>query len=175
MIKQSTKVAIRPARLTDATILFKIRTLARRSVYPGFLSPAGLRSFEIQNAPVPYNLDAWRERVQNYIDQSETYAMQVAIANKRPVGWSLLKTKPDEESTHLMSLYVDPAYQGLGIGAQLLNDALGRTKYKRITLTVIKANKAAVGFYERHGFTYKATTKYAYLGAKSIKMEKWLG
>lgn len=48
------------------------------------------------------------------------------------------------------ALFVDPAYQGHGIGRTLLNYVF--SQYQHLSLTVYKDNLAAVQFYQKQGF-----------------------
>lgn len=56
----------------------------------------------------------------------------------------------------LNHLYVDPSYQGLGIGGELLRIAM--QSRGRLTLWVFQQNAQAIRFYESHGFRLIETT-----------------
>ena len=80
----------------------------------------------------------------------------------------------------LSSFYVDPAWRGRGMAAALLSAAIehARGVVEQVTLTVVRDNVAAVGFYERHGFeTYgieprSLKTATGYLD--QVLMIRWL-
>ena len=50
----------------------------------------------------------------------------------------------------VMKLYVDPFFQGRGIGGQLLEYALAEKRADRFW--VLEKNERAIRFYQRHGF-----------------------
>ncbi len=54
------------------------------------------------------------------------------------------------EKGEVMELYVDPFFQGQGIGGRLLDFAVGELDAR--FLWVLEKNRRAIGFYERHGF-----------------------
>lgn len=72
---------------------------------------------------------------------------------KGMVGKRVFAEYPDE--TELCDFYVEPVFQGMGIGRRLMErfieDARAENK-KRIFLWVIKNNLSARKFYERNGF-----------------------
>jgi ribosomal protein S18 acetylase RimI-like enzyme len=77
------------------------------------------------------------------------------------VKWSWTRAAFDSDDTmvgfialidrHLDQLFVDPAYQGRGVGSMLLVSAL-KAAPGRITLDVFEENSSARAFYEKHGF-----------------------
>jgi ribosomal protein S18 acetylase RimI-like enzyme len=72
----------------------------------------------------------------------------VAERNGEVVGFSALGARDGDD--HLQHMYVAPAYQGRGIGSELL----GRAKERRpagFRLWVFQKNDGARRFYERHG------------------------
>lgn len=61
------------------------------------------------------------------------------------------------EGNDLDQLYVDPAWQGRGIGGRLVDVAKGRAP-SGLTLWTFQVNEAARRFYERHGFVARERT-----------------
>lgn len=68
------------------------------------------------------------------------------------------------------ALFVDTAYQGSGIGKQLINYAV--KKYKKLNLAVYKDNKKSVEFYLNRGFKIVAEQVNEDSGHKEYIMEK---
>lgn len=74
---------------------------------------------------------------------------------------------PDRLTGYISSLAVDPAWQGRGLGAALLDRleadsrAAGKT---RLALHVIDTNAGARRLYERHGFTAQRTEPALFTG-----------
>jgi ribosomal protein S18 acetylase RimI-like enzyme len=66
--------------------------------------------------------------------------------------------RPGEGSWQLRGMATDPRVRGLGVGRALVADGLVRVAARRGDLVWCDARKAAVGFYERIGFT--AVTDY---------------
>ncbi|GIP58481.1 GNAT family N-acetyltransferase [Paenibacillus woosongensis] len=66
----------------------------------------------------------------------------------------------------IWGVYVVPDYRGRGIAKELLQEVLRRGKDKQINLSVVTANKVAVGLYKILGFERYGTEKNAleYIG-----------
>lgn len=77
-----------------------------------------------------------------YIPMSDTFVYEdkenikgfISIIDKKFIG----------------ALFVDPDFQGSGVGKKLINYALN--KYKKLNLAVYKDNKKSVDFYMNRGF-----------------------
>ena len=54
------------------------------------------------------------------------------------------------DGNEIKKLFVEPALQGRGIGAALIDDAIERLKVR--FLWALEKNQRAIAFYERHGF-----------------------
>ncbi|GHF03160.1 histone acetyltransferase [Streptomyces werraensis] len=61
------------------------------------------------------------------------------------------------EGNDLDQLYIDPAWQGRGIGGRLVNVAKERSP-SGLTLWTFQVNEVARRFYERHGFVPEEST-----------------
>ena len=81
------------------------------------------------------------------------------------VEWTIVAAGPADvlgyaavTASHLENLFVDPAAQGLGIGAALLAsvEARLRDRFASATLRCLHANPDARRFYERQGYAVRA-------------------
>lgn len=78
---------------------------------------------------------------------------------------------PDE----VIGLYVDPAFQGHGIGSALLSQAEARMRGAGTTLAKIHAATSSQAFYERHGYREVERTMHKSRGGlmmPSVKLQK---
>ena len=85
----------------------------------------------------------FRDRV-----QSGTKRLRNSVKRARP----LLQPRPSSTCFGILSLALDPGYQGLGVGRLLMTraeEAAQRMNYSEMLLTVQPQNKQAVAFYER--------------------------
>lgn len=65
------------------------------------------------------------------------------------------KEAPEKNEIELCQFYVEPFFQNMGIGQQLLNHFLGEARCagkERVSLWVLKQNIPARRFYEKNGF-----------------------
>ena len=80
---------------------------------------------------------------------------------------------PDE----IKGLYIDPDFQGRGIGSALLEQAENRMREAGITIAHIHSALSSQGFYERHGYCEIERTKHRSRGGlmlPSVRLEKHL-
>lgn len=87
----------------------------------------------------------------------------VAEDMDRPIGYAYLRTSPEppagvegEQVIEIARFYIDPAYQGRGVGAALMEDCFDDAASRGadvIWLQVWKEAPWAIGFYARMGFT----------------------
>jgi len=81
----------------------------------------------------------------------------------RPIGYAYLRTSPEppagvegERAIEIVRFYIDPGYQGRGVGAALMEDCFDDAANRgadMIWLQVWKEAPWAIGFYARMGFT----------------------
>lgn len=72
-------------------------------------------------------------------------------ANEEIVG--VINAKQDEEVLYLNRLYIDPAFQGQGIGIRLVDEITNMfPSAKEIILEVVEKNSDAIKFYLKNGF-----------------------
>lgn len=122
------RVVIRPAKLFDMPDIVRIERISFREQYP-----RGVFLVFLENNP-------------------DTFL--VAEYHGKVIGYVMAYLRPDLEG-HIMSIAVDPAYRGNGIGSTLLSEAIERLIKKGaryIGLEVRVSNEKAIKLYERFGF-----------------------
>jgi len=121
-------VVIRPAKLFDIPEIVRIERQSFREEYP-----RGVFLVFLENNP-------------------DTFL--VAEYSGKIIGYVMGYLRPDLEG-HIMSIAVDPAYRGNGVGSALLEEVIERLIKKGaryIGLEVRVSNEGAIKLYERFGF-----------------------
>ncbi len=118
------------------------------SVYQGYVNPSLLTE------------DGCRQRAMHLKEdfQSKRLSEYVYTANNQAAG--LLSCGPTEEKDYkdafeIWRIYIASAYQGRGIGSQLLKfaeDAAIEQGYSEILIWAFKNNRHALSFYMKHGY-----------------------
>jgi ribosomal protein S18 acetylase RimI-like enzyme len=104
------------------------------------------RYFFAEGAVYHGGLDQIRASLEPFIP-----AYVVAVAEGRVVGIGA------RTGSYIDDLWIDPPFQGCGIGAQLLDhltSAVRKDGYSRATLHVMARNHGARRFYEREGWRF---------------------
>jgi ribosomal protein S18 acetylase RimI-like enzyme len=95
----------------------------------------------------------------------------VAVVDDRIVAFC--DHGPDE----VIGLYIDPAFQGRGIGSALLGQAEGRMRNTGTTLVKVHSALSSQAFYERHGYREVERTTHRSRGGlmlPSVRLRKQL-
>ncbi len=151
--KPPAQTIIRPATPDDAAGLADLGALVFRHTYGAAILPTVLDVYLART----FTPAALGQALQN----GET-SYWVATQADRLIGYSKCAiTAPPTavqgaNATELVNLYVHPAYQGCGIGRQLLQQAIQIAAAQHLTtlwLCVWQANQRAIDFYQRYGFT----------------------
>lgn len=157
--KPQPKTLIRPATPDDAAGLADLGALVFRHTYGAAILPTVLDVYLART----FTPAALGQALQN----GET-SYWVATQTDRLIGYSKCAiTAPPTaiqgaNATELVNLYVHPAYQGCGIGRQLLQQAIQIAAAQHLTtlwLCVWQANQRAIDFYQRYGFTISGKTE----------------
>ena len=72
-----------------------------------------------------------------------------------------LKFREFEDKIEVMQIQIHPDNQGRGFGTEVIKKVLGRSKFKAVELTVLKANPAKQ-LYERLGFLITGEDEYEF-------------
>ena len=94
----------------------------------------------------------WDEEFQrqHFDDRFDPATLQIIQVNGEDVGMLRVRNRADD--LFLVSIQVDPDWQGRGIGSSIIQDLIGKAGTKPVTLAVLKANPRAFALYQRHGF-----------------------
>jgi putative acetyltransferase len=106
-------------------------------------------------------IEIWRGAVDathNFLSDSDRAAIDDEVCDFLPQAPLLLAVDQDDrplafmlmEGGHMEALFVDAAFHGQGIGAELVR--YGLALVPRMTTDVNEQNAQAIGFYERLGF-----------------------
>lgn len=129
---------------------------------PDVLKPALIRSVHYSDMPTLLALDnlafnhIWRKSVGNFneaLAKADSFAL--AELDGKVVGYEWFERY--HKHAHLTRLAVHPAYQGRGIGAQLLHTAITdalASGVNMITLNTQENNQRSRALYERFGFVF---------------------
>ncbi|MBR2725617.1 GNAT family N-acetyltransferase [Candidatus Saccharibacteria bacterium] len=132
---------IRKANLKDASRIAEILVFSKRKNYRNIFND-GIGSFvDLQVYPL----------VKKYIDEPELLESYYLYDDK------IVKGLINIEGTEIKELYVDPFFEGVGIGSKLIDFAI--KEYGCKELWVIDQNDRAKEFYKRHGFEMTGETR----------------
>ena len=129
------------------------------------IRPASLQDvvamMEIENST---NQTPWTKN--QFISSMEIghYSM-VLQQYQKIIGFAIYS--PIIPESHLLNIAINPAFQGKGLGSQLLEKIIFQNKIigvKVMTLEVRVSNKAAIKLYEKRGFTKDAIRPEYYGG-----------
>lgn len=141
---------IRPALQKDASRLAEILIFAKRCAYRPIF----------QNDPVSFNEMQVLELALSYRDREEerrnVYVYDDGIV-RGMMKWTKEIALDGSCRVQLEQLYVEPFFQGMGIGKALLQECLNKAAQEgaaEVWLYVLEKNEKARKFYEKYGFEW---------------------
>lgn len=145
---------IRPAAEADAGRIAEIIvTNYRMNFYPFFRN------------------DQFYFRELNVLDTAKEYAAgSSALQNSYVYDDGIVKGVIHISGTKIEKLYVEPKFQGQGIGAALLQYAV--QKRQAVSLWVLEYNTRGIAFYERNGFCLTGEKRIEDEVVPLLKMER---
>jgi ribosomal protein S18 acetylase RimI-like enzyme len=154
-VSGSFKVDIRPAVTADATGIAKVQVDAWRDAYVGLLPDQALIDMNASKAS-----PRWMRII---VQMGDPRQFCVAVYDGKIVGFChggaqrrtldpMRRRRPGV--AEIYTLYVDPNFQGFGIGSTLLmrvSRHLSSAGYSSLTLSMLSGNRIARRFYEHLG------------------------
>lgn len=84
------------------------------------------------------------------LPMAEAFGREEVLENLYVYDDGLIRGFLQRNGCEICKLYVDPFFQGRGIGAQLITYAIG--EFHAGALWALERNTRAIAFYQRHGF-----------------------
>jgi ribosomal protein S18 acetylase RimI-like enzyme len=152
MPSKFSQFTVRQARPEDAAEIARIHVDGWRARYPGMVPDEQLASLDYSEKEA-----MWRTTL---IEKARPqWRMMVAVdENGRVAAWCTSGKRRDENhgtpEGEVHGLYAHPEFFGMGVGALLLQEALGTLskQWKSIVVWVLTANYEAQNTYRRAGF-----------------------
>lgn len=139
-------ITIRNARLDEADLLADI----------------GLRAWEKAMIPVGETRTMLENARRAFLNFTHSSWITISVVEKSgvPAGWAAR----EELDENITDFWIDPDYQGQGLGKALLAEIeqeIVHQGFTKASLETHARNKEAVDFFERHGYTvHWLTTAY---------------
>lgn len=119
-----------------------------KATYGPFIPEEDMRAYHEEH----YSLEAL-----NAIRTQTSARGFMARSEGSPVGFMVMALRPDQGRCSISSIYVLPAFHGLGAGSLLMEEArrvARKNGFDRIWLGVMEKNLATIGWYTRLGFRF---------------------
>ena len=145
-------VSIRSARPSDAQSLAAIHDVSWREAYRGVIPGVALERM------IAYRGPAWWQKAANRTRSLIVLDLGDRIAGYATFGASRSLSLPQQGE--IDELYLDPLFQGLGLGTRLFATArreLAMHRRKGLVVWCLRDNERACGFYERLGGRLETT------------------
>lgn len=154
---------IRKARLKDAEGIAKVHVDSWRTTYRGIISDDYLNSLSYQQ-----RTELWKDN----IGKKGNYVLVAENTEGEIIGFTdawKRDNNDEENSIDLTSIYLLDAYQGMGIGKQLLKtlfEHFNQEGYNKVFVEVLEKNKTRF-FYEYYGASLIKTVQIK-IGGKTL-------
>jgi len=165
---ETTAVELRLAGLNDIPAIVAVQARSWQASYRGLVDDSYL-----DNLPLLDWIESWRG---HFFGAAGQTACVLAEAGGRVVGFASAGApgEPDglpSGTGELHTIYIDAAYQGVGLGRRLLGWALDHLRsggYRVAVLWVLEGNQRGIGFYEAAGWSADGARATDCWGAASV-------
>ncbi len=160
---------IRPANFADINVMYAISLAAHQQGYEKLIPEQMLSRFKERYGYKDYMKDRYNLKMHQRIGASN-WEIWVAAVDSRVVGFTLGEFT-NEFCFVKHGLFVEPTYQGQGIGKRLFERSLESLEHGTIvTLEVIENNHVPIAMYNHYGFIDEGRSGNTFYGAYLRKM-----
>lgn len=161
---------IRHATNDDLSAMYLVSLHAHQLSYANLIPQSRQQDFTSRYTLSDSSRVAYISRMKQRLNDPD-WTIWVATIDGVVVGYTLAQ----RATQHLVlkkGLFVDPDYQGRGIGERLFVDSLGIAKLgDTVQLTVVSGNIRAKRLYQKHGFENVGASSKTFYGAQQEVME----
>jgi GNAT superfamily N-acetyltransferase len=155
------QLQIRPFRRDDAAELVDLSLRAWAPVFESL--EAALGSIILLRLHPDWRSD--QQRAVEEVLAAEAIEVWVAAYEDRIAGFAALKLAEEKRMGEVYMIAVDPRYQNIGVGAQLMDFALDRMRDSGMTVAMVETggdpgHGPARHLYEKTGFTLLPIARY---------------
>lgn len=169
---KASKITIQKATPSDLPRLFEISAIVHAVNYTELIPATRKKDFFKRYERTRDN----RERYVNSIQEKLTSPSYKLFTAKQEGGLvigyisgEVINTKTFE----IRSLFVDPHYQGVGVGTKLMHEIAREFGNKEAYLFVIEGNQGAINLYKKFGFDFeKHISDKTFFGAQLLYMSR---
>lgn len=142
------QIEIHEAKLEDVEGIAYVQRDSWLATYPNKKAGVTKEDIEERYKDMQERVLKWERNVK---ERLENRLILIAKEDGKVVGFCI--AKKEEKENNLSAIYVDPKYQGKGIGGKLAHKVLEWLgNEKDISVFVADYNENAIAFYERFGF-----------------------
>ncbi|MBO6560800.1 MAG: GNAT family N-acetyltransferase [Nisaea sp.] len=146
-------IKIRPAEAKDASAVGKVQVETWQDAYVGILPDRVLLEMRAVRSAAQWSNAIAKNSVPGFFQIAEWQGRIVGFCQGGPRRQDI-KAAGNEvgEIAEIYVLYVDPSFQGLGVGTAMMGrvvDSLAGEGFGSLLLTVLSANRSGVAFYEK--------------------------
>ncbi|MBI5463456.1 MAG: GNAT family N-acetyltransferase [Ignavibacteriales bacterium] len=176
------KLVVRKWMEEDAEVIYRILSETWHDAYADFIPREDLASYlaehyspaklkEAMRPPAPLEHTRQTDSVGLVVRAGPPEVSGfVAEADGAAAATMRLKFSPEEQRLYMQQLYVLPAFQGSGVGKQLLLKAVQEAKrrgLRQLWFGVMEKNEQALAWYRKYGFTVEKKEPFM-MGATAV-------
>ena len=169
---QAQEIIIQAAESQDLPRLFEISCIVHATNYTELIPDDRKAAFFERYKPTNDRRNRYITFVQRKLNQTG-YTLFKAIADDGVIVGYLAGEILHDETYEIRGLFVDPEYQGKGVGTKLVEEAIRKFSAIKMWLFVIEGNRAAIALYKKYGFEF---TNYdidkTFFGARLLHMSR---
>lgn len=161
--------SVRPATLGDVPAMLSVSQKAHRHSYADLIPASHRAAFDARYSDDPENRQFLISRLMQALDNPTWRILVATVDENEIIGYTIVE---HANPAQLHGLFVDPDYQGMGIGRQLFEASLADLDSATVRLHVLRDNQRAINLYEEHGFKEVGKADALFFGAEQIMMER---
>lgn len=164
------KITIQNATPNDLPRLFEISAIVHAVNYTELIPDSRKKDFFKRYERTEDNRERYVTFTRKKLTSSAYKLFTAKQENSRIVGY-ISGEVIDNKAFEIRSLFVDPQYQGLGVGTKLMHKMVHELGDKGAYLFVIEGNQGAINLYKKLGFDFeKHTPGKTFFGARLLHM-----